>query len=57
MSLYGNFNVTIHHQWESLFTLYIILKFQTNNCDYSSLDNSNSNGEKNNHNNRFNANT
>jgi hypothetical protein len=46
MSLYRNFNVTIHHQSESLFTLYIILTFQTNNYDYSSLENFNSNSEK-----------
>jgi len=57
MSLYKYLNVTIHHQWEILFTLHIILTFQTHSCDNSSLDNFNSNSEKKMYTNRFNANT
>jgi hypothetical protein len=35
MSLYKDFNITIHHQWESLFTLHINSKSQTHICDKS----------------------
>jgi hypothetical protein len=39
MPLYKNLNVTIHHQWESLFNLHINSNFQTHICDNLSSNN------------------
>jgi hypothetical protein len=46
MPLYKNLNVTIHHQWESLFTLHINSKFETHICDNSSSNNFDFDNEK-----------
>jgi hypothetical protein len=43
--LYKYLNVTIHHQWASLFTLYIDSKFKIFNFSDASYDNFNSNNE------------
>jgi len=44
--LYKKLNVTIHHQWASLFTLHMNLKSQIPTYNNVSSDNSDSNNEK-----------
>jgi hypothetical protein len=44
--LYKNLNVTIHHQWASLFVLHMNLKFKILTYNNASSDNSNFDNEK-----------
>ncbi len=44
--LYKDLNVTIHHQWASLFTLLMDFKSQILNSNDASFENFNSNSEK-----------
>ncbi len=44
--LYKDLNVTIHHQWASLFALHMNSKFQICTYDNASSDNFDSNNEK-----------
>jgi hypothetical protein len=44
--LYKDLNVTIHHQWASLFILYMNSKFQILIYNNASFDNSSFNNEK-----------
>jgi hypothetical protein len=46
MSLYKDLNVTIHHQWASLFSLLLDLDSQILKSSDASFENSNSNNEK-----------
>jgi hypothetical protein len=44
--LYKNLNVTIHHQWASLFALHMNLKFKIPTYNKTSFDNYDSHNEK-----------
>jgi hypothetical protein len=43
---YKDLNVTIHHQWTSLFILHLNLESQTHSYDMSSFDNFDFDGKK-----------